>query len=186
MASFFLELRRRNVFKVAAAYAIVSWLLIQIVVSIEAPLNLPPWSDTLVIVLLAVGFVIALFFAWAYELTPDGVKQTKSLPLSERVTGLGGRRLDFTIIGSFVLPGEDISAEGFASALLVDVRNGYPYGTARKVIKRQTSTPSYGSTEEQRKMMRGAESRAAIALVAEVDEMMRKLRAEMKQKLAAK
>ena len=102
MASLLRELQRRNVFKVAAAYAIVSWLLIQIIVSVEAPLALPPWSDTLVIVLLAVGFVIAVFLAWAYELTPDGIKQTKTVPLADRVANTAGRKLDFAIIGLLV------------------------------------------------------------------------------------
>lgn len=99
MASFLRELQRRNVFKVAVAYAIVSWLLIQIIVSIEAPLNLPPWSDTLVIVILGVGFVVAVFLAWAYELTPQGIKQTRTVPNSESVTRVTGRKLDFAIIG---------------------------------------------------------------------------------------
>ena len=103
MGSIWGELRRRNVAKVGAAYAIVSWLLVEIIVSIEAPLNLPDWTDTLVIVLLAVGFVVALFFAWAYELTPEGVKRTKSVPLSESITKVTGRKLDFVIIGLLVL-----------------------------------------------------------------------------------
>ena len=119
-------------------------------------------------------------------------RQHMDAVLVYEVYGTSGRdsnllsMLDFTIIGSFILPGEDIRAQGFASALLVDVRNGYPYGTARKVIERESSTPSYGSTEEQRQMMRQAETRAAIALVPEVDEMIRKLRADLTRKLAAK
>ncbi len=103
MVSVWGELRRRNVVKVAVAYAIVGWLLIQIIVSVEGPLNLPDWTDSLVIVLLAVGLVVALFLAWAYELTPEGVKRTKSVPLSESVAKVAGRKLDFVIIGLLVL-----------------------------------------------------------------------------------
>lgn len=97
------ELKRRNVVKVGAAYAIVGWLIVQIIVSVEAPLNLPDWTDTLVIVLLAIGFVVALFIAWAYELTPEGVKRAKSVPLSEGIAKVTGRKLDFVIIGLLVI-----------------------------------------------------------------------------------
>ena len=65
MVSFFRELKRRSVFKVGAAYAIVAWLLVQIVTAIEQPLRLPEWVDALVIVLLALGFPVALVLAWA-------------------------------------------------------------------------------------------------------------------------
>ncbi len=93
MASVWGELKRRSVVKVAVAYAIVAWLLIQIIVSVEGPLNLPDWIDTFVIVLLAVGFVVSLISAWAYELTPDGVKQAKLLPGS--VTSMVGQLAEF-------------------------------------------------------------------------------------------
>ncbi|MEJ2761813.1 MAG: hypothetical protein P8126_09860, partial [Gammaproteobacteria bacterium] len=73
------ELRRRNVFKVAVAYAIVAWLLVQVTVAVENPLHLPPWMDTFVIVLLGIGFPVALILAWAFELTPEGVKRTGSM-----------------------------------------------------------------------------------------------------------
>ena len=99
MASLWDELKRRNVVRVGIAYAIVAWLLVQIIVSIEEPLNLPSWTDTLVIVLLALGFVVALILAWAYELTPQGVVRTKAVPLPDSVARLTGRRLDFAIIG---------------------------------------------------------------------------------------
>lgn len=71
--SFWAEIRRRKVFQVAAAYAVVAWLLIEIVSTIEAPLNLPGWFDTFVIVVLAIGFPVALVLSWAFDLTPDGV-----------------------------------------------------------------------------------------------------------------
>ncbi len=103
MASVWGELKRRNVVKVAVAYAIVAWLLVQVIVSVEAPLSLPDWTDTLVLVFLLIGFVVAMFLAWAYELTPEGVKQTKTVPLSESVAKVTGRRLDFAIIGALAL-----------------------------------------------------------------------------------
>ncbi len=65
------ELQRRNVFKVATVYAIAAWLIIQISATVFPRLNLPDWTITFVIVLIALGFPIALIIAWAFELTPD-------------------------------------------------------------------------------------------------------------------
>lgn len=69
------EIKRRKVVQVAAAYAVVAWLLVQIVVAVEEPLDLPAWFDTVTIVLLAIGFPIAVILAWAYDVTPGGVKR---------------------------------------------------------------------------------------------------------------
>lgn len=74
--SFLGEIKRRKVFQVAAAYAIVAWLLVQVITAIEEPLNLPEWFDTAVIVLLAVGFPIAVILAWIFDITPEGIVQT--------------------------------------------------------------------------------------------------------------
>lgn len=101
--SFFAELKRRNVFRVGAAYLVVGWLLVQVVTSIEEPLGLPGWFDTAIIVLLAIGFPIALLFAWAYELTPEGVKKTDAVEAGASITSITGRKLDFLIIGALVL-----------------------------------------------------------------------------------
>lgn len=73
MASFLGEIKRRKVVQVAAVYAVVAWLLIQIVATVEQPLNLPAWFDTVVIVLLALGFPVALILSWAFNLTADGL-----------------------------------------------------------------------------------------------------------------
>ncbi len=77
------ELRRRKVVRTAIAYGAVAWLLIQIVVSIEEPLQLPDWTDTLTIVILAVGFPVAVMLAWAYELTPTGIRSERPATDSE-------------------------------------------------------------------------------------------------------
>ena len=70
--SFLGEIRRRKIFQVAAVYAVVAWLLIQIVATVEEPLKLPGWFDTMVIVLLAVGFPITLIMSWGFNLTAEG------------------------------------------------------------------------------------------------------------------
>ncbi len=101
--SFFGELRRRNVVKVAVAYAIVGWLLVQIAATFFPALQLPEWTVTFVAGLVILGFPLALILSWAYELTPDGVERTKSIPLSESLAKVTGRKLDFVIIGLLVL-----------------------------------------------------------------------------------
>ena len=75
---FFSELRRRKVFRVVALYGVTAWLLVQVVVAIEEPLSLPDWFDTSIIVLLMIGFPVALILAWAFDLTPDGVVRTSA------------------------------------------------------------------------------------------------------------
>ena len=72
--SFMGEMKRRKVFQVAAMYAVVAWLLIQVITSVETPLNLPDWVDSFVIILLAVGFPIALVLGWAFDVTPQGIR----------------------------------------------------------------------------------------------------------------
>jgi len=72
--SFLGELKRRKVIRVAAVYAVVAWLVVQIAATVEEPLNLPGWVDTLVILLFLAAFPIAVIIAWAYELTPDGIR----------------------------------------------------------------------------------------------------------------
>ncbi|PYI78635.1 MAG: adenylyl cyclase, partial [Verrucomicrobia bacterium] len=75
------ELRRRNVYKVAVAYAIVGWLLVQISTQVFPFLEIPNWVVRLVIVLVAAGFPIALVIAWAFELTPEGIKRTEDVSI---------------------------------------------------------------------------------------------------------
>jgi TolB-like protein len=93
------ELRRRNVFKVGVAYALVAWLLIEVAHTAFPTLQLPDWTITLVTVLLIMGFPVALVIAWAFELTPEGIKRAEEMTTAESITHLTGRKLDFAIIG---------------------------------------------------------------------------------------
>ena len=79
---FFAELKRRNVYKVAVAYAIVGWLMVQIATQVFPFLEIPNWVVRLVIVLVTAGFPIALVIAWAFELTPEGIKRTEDVDLA--------------------------------------------------------------------------------------------------------
>ena len=75
--NFFTELKRRNVYKVAIAYAVVAWLLMQMATQVFPFLEIPNWAIRLVIMLIVIGFPIALVIAWAFELTPEGLKRTE-------------------------------------------------------------------------------------------------------------
>src|SRR3989440_1756995 len=77
LRNFFAELRRRNVYKVAVAYAVVGWVIAQIATQIFPFLEIPNWIVRLVIILIAIGFPIALVIAWAFEITPQGIERTE-------------------------------------------------------------------------------------------------------------
>src|SRR5437899_4033684 len=80
--SFFSELKRRNVYKVSVVYAVVGCLIAQIATQIFPFLEIPNWVVRLVIVLIAIGFPIALVIAWAFEATPEGIKRTEDVDLN--------------------------------------------------------------------------------------------------------
>src|SRR6266581_7501052 len=79
LLNLFAELKRRNVYKVAVAYAIVGWLLVQVATQVFPFLEIPNWAIRLVIALVAIGFPIALVIAWAFEATPEGLKRTEDV-----------------------------------------------------------------------------------------------------------
>src|SRR4051812_22160161 len=91
--NFFAELKRRNVYKVAVAYAVVSWLLIQIATQVFPFFEVPNWAVRLVVLLLVLGFPVALVLSWAFEITPEGIKRDSELQVSEGRTRRGGRRI---------------------------------------------------------------------------------------------
>jgi hypothetical protein len=97
------ELKRRNVFRVGVAYGIVAWLLIEVAHTAFPTLQLPDWTTTLVTVLLIMGFPVALVIAWAFELTPEGIKRESVVDPAESITHVTGRKLDFAIIGLLVI-----------------------------------------------------------------------------------
>jgi hypothetical protein len=101
--SFWGELKRRNVYKVGIAYAIVAWLIAQAVDIAFPALHLPGWTVTFVIALLIIGFPIALILAWSYEVTPDGIKLTKEVPKAESITRLTGKKLNYIVTGLLIL-----------------------------------------------------------------------------------
>lgn len=97
------ELKRRNVFRVGGGYAVVAWLLIEISDTIFPRLGLPEWTVTFVIALLLLGFPVALFMAWAFELTPEGIRRTADVPDNMGDAREGRRGLDWLIIAGLVV-----------------------------------------------------------------------------------
>ena len=137
MNSFLQELKRRSVFKVGTAYAVVAWLVIQIMVTVSRPLHLPDWADTLFIVLLALGFPVSLVLAWAYEVTPEGIKpDRKGEPEHDgEARGrapLGGRKWSYLIVA--------VALAGLAFAA---VKYGLVAGSSRSMA---TATSAAEST----------------------------------------
>src|SRR5215831_15579917 len=100
---FFAELKRRNVYKVAIAYGVVAWLLIQVATQTFPFFEIPNWMVRAVVLLLILGFPVALVLAWAFELTPEGIKRAEDVDLSKSIRRKTGRKLDFFIIAVLLL-----------------------------------------------------------------------------------
>ena len=92
------ELRRRSVFRVAIAYVIIAWLILQVGDTLAPALRLAEWVNTVLAFFLILGFPIALVFAWAFEITPQGLKKEKDVNRSQSIAQSTGRKLDFIII----------------------------------------------------------------------------------------
>jgi len=91
--NFFSELRRRNVYKVAGAYAIVAWLLIQAASILFPTFDAPAWVMKVFVSAIILGFPVALIFAWAFEITPEGIKRAEDVSLEQSITHHTGRKL---------------------------------------------------------------------------------------------
>ena len=109
--SLFDELKRRNVFRVAVAYTVIAWLLAQVADIAFDNFGAPDWVSKSVLFVLILGFPLAVFFAWAFEMTPEGVKREKDVDRSQSITQTTGKKLNYLIIAVLV------AAVGF---LLVD------------------------------------------------------------------
>ena len=100
---FFGELKRRNVYKTAVAYCVFAWLVIQVATQVFPFFDIPSWAVRLVILLLLVGFPVALVFAWAFEFTPEGLKRTEDVPPHASITHRTGRKLMAAIAVIFAI-----------------------------------------------------------------------------------
>src|SRR5437870_2103402 len=104
--SFFAELKRRNVYKVAVAYAVVAWLLIQIATQVFPFFEIPNWAVRLVVLLLIFGFPVALVLSWAFELTPEGIKRESEVAAAGSIKKQTGQKIiGLTIVAATVAAG---------------------------------------------------------------------------------
>jgi TolB-like protein len=97
--SLFEELKRRNVFRVAVAYLVTAWVLLQIADLVLQNIHAPDWVIQAFMLALGLGFPVAVIFAWAFELTPEGLKKEKDVDRTQSITSRTGRKLDLAIIG---------------------------------------------------------------------------------------
>ena len=130
--SFFSELKRRNVYKVAITYAVVAWLLIQIATQVFPFFEVPNWAVRLVVLLLVIGFPIALVLAWAFELTPQGIKRTESADAAQE-RSRGGAWIAVVVI---------------AATLSLGLFFLGRYTVGRAVPRQNASAPRTGATTE--------------------------------------
>ncbi len=171
------ELRRRNVLRMVVLYVIAAWLIMQVAEVMMSLAGLPAWAGRAVLIVLAVGFPIAVAFSWFYELTPEGVKLEKDIDPTESITHITGRRLDFVVISLLcaavilfaydkwwmggppeksiaVLPFQNMSAnpeqEFFSDGLSEEILNLLARVSGLKVIGRTSSFAFKGKNEDLR------------------------------------
>ena len=115
------ELKRRNVVRVGAAYIVIGWVLAQVAEFAFSNFGAPEWVLKAVVVVLMLGLPLALFFAWAFEMTPDGVKREKDVDRSQSITTTTGRKLDRIIIGVLVFAVGWFAWDKFSPATPTDI-----------------------------------------------------------------
>jgi len=132
------ELRRRNVFRVAAAYLVVGWLLIQLAALLENSLGLPGWFDAAVIGFLVIGLPIALLLAWAFEMTPEGVKKTEAVADPSGYKPLGSS--DYVLIAGVVVVLGVVGFQNFGP------KSEPPIIASFEAVEADTQTPNPSDT----------------------------------------
>jgi TolB-like protein len=145
MSRFVTELKRRNVVRVGVAYAILCWLAVQIAEAVLPGFGAPEWIFKTMVFLLALGFPFVLIFAWAFELTPDGLKKTRDVDVTSSVTASTARKINALIIGSLVL------ALGYfiwERQALIDAANQLPAETVAAEPAETTSPPAPSMPED--------------------------------------
>ncbi len=149
MNTLFTELRRRNIFRVAGVYAVVGWILMQVVSVMTPALALPDWVDSFFAILLLIGFPIALLLAWAFEMTPEGMKRTEIVAEGESVTAKTGRRLDYVIVAGLVLVAALVIWQGTRSAPILRQAQDEVGGQAQDKVRGQAQDKVRGQAQDE-------------------------------------
>jgi TolB-like protein len=111
--SLFSELQRRNVFRVTVAYVVLAWLLAQVADLVLDNISAPDWVIQTILLVLLLGLAPVVFFSWAYEVTPDGIKRESDVDRSDSITHVTSRKLDRTITFVLVLAVAYFAADKF-------------------------------------------------------------------------
>ena len=154
MGTFFRELRRRRVFQVAVVYAVVGWLIIQVVETIFPRLHLPDWSITLVIVFVIIGFPIAIILTWAFELTPEGMKRTEALEGKKAEKPAPGKPQPSIVVLPFINMSADPEQEYFCDGIAEEIINALTHVESLRVVARTSAFSFKGKQEDIREIGR--------------------------------
>ena len=134
MSAFFRELKRRNVYKVAVGYAVVAWLSVQIAATILPMFHAPEGLLQGFVILVALGFPVALVVAWAFEMTPEGMKRTENVAADQSLPQWSRRKCAFFVAGTALvatgLPAAQLLRQGYVPE---DVGGPPPPATPRPV-----------------------------------------------------
>jgi len=142
--SLFNELKRRNVFRVGIAYIVVAWLVAQVLQLIFESFGTPDWVMKTVLVLLATGLPLALFFAWAFEMTPEGLKREHEVDRSQSITSQTGRKLNNTI---FVVMALALAYFAYDKFVVSERASAVTTESAAEQTSAQVSTPQVVTEE---------------------------------------
>jgi TolB-like protein len=142
--SLFNELKRRNVFRVTIAYIVMAWLVMQVADVILNNIVAPGWVFHVLLLFLAIGLPFAVFFAWAFEMTPEGIKRESDVDRSQSITTRTGRKLDFLIIGVLVL---GLGYFAYDKFVLSTSRDAVLVETTRQAVTEQAATESEVAAE---------------------------------------
>ena len=140
--SFFSELKRRNVFRVGIAYVVVAWLILQIADVILGNIDAPGWVFQVILLLLSIGFPVILLFAWAFELTPEGIKRENEVDRTQAITTQTGQKLNRIITATLLIAVAYFAVDKFVLTKAPD-SNG-PM-TAQVTAEPQAASPSKAS-----------------------------------------
>ena len=140
--SFFSELKRRNVFRVGIAYVVVAWLILQIADVILGNIDAPGWVFQVILLLLSIGFPVILLFAWAFELTPEGIKREKEVDRTQAITTQTGQKLNRIIIATLLIAVAYFAVDKFVLTKAPDSKGPM---TAQVTAEPQAASPSKAS-----------------------------------------
>ena len=149
--SLFNELKRRNVFKVSIAYVVLAWLVMQVADVILNNIEAPGWVFHVVLLFLALGLPFAVFFAWAFELTPDGLKREHEIDRSQSIASETGRKLNFTITAILVLALGYFAYDKFvvsASRETAAIEQAVEEATSKAILEPADSKADAGETDK--------------------------------------